>query len=397
MKLPVDVENIIFRLNAAHHRADVVGGPVRDFLLGNSPSDYDITTDATPDEVKSVFYDVRTVDTGIAHGTVSLIIGGERYEVTTYRVDGEYRDARHPESVSFTDKLSEDLRRRDFTMNAICYNPRDGITDLFGGREDIALGIIRAVGEPTKRFSEDALRILRGIRFASVLGFRIEERTSEAMREKRELLRLVSAERIYTEWKKLLLGKCAYSVISDYSDIIEVFLPEISTGALPDADRFSESDFLSRQLSLFALSLAENAPLGYADAMRRLKTDKAVREMGVSVLSSLGKYDLTSERGILFALMHLGEQCVRRLIRLEYLLGRLFESTEKLLDAVISSAAPYRLSDLRVSGADIMELGFAGREVGRVLSELLCEVVSGDVANEKDALLIKALKLKNNI
>ena len=121
MKLPRDVENIISRLNAANHRADVVGGPVRDFLLGKTPSDYDITTDATPDEVKRIFSDVRTVDTGIAHGTVSLIIGGEQYEITTYRVDGEYRDARHPESVSFTEELSEDLRRRDFTMNAICH------------------------------------------------------------------------------------------------------------------------------------------------------------------------------------------------------------------------------------------------------------------------------------
>ena len=395
MKLPRDVENIISRLNAANHRADVVGGPVRDFLLGKTPSDYDITTDATPDEVKRIFSDVRTVDTGIAHGTVSLIIGGEQYEITTYRVDGEYRDARHPESVSFTEELSEDLRRRDFTMNAICYNSRDGITDLYGGREDIELGLIRAVGDPHKRFSEDALRILRGIRFASVLGFRIEENTAKAMRDTRELLRLVSAERIYTEWKKLLLGECALEVIFEYSDIIDVFLPEISGGALPDEHRFLESDFLSRQLSLFALTLGENASAGYADAMRRLKTDRAVRDMGSTVLASIGKYDLASERGILFALMQLGEPAVRALVKLEYLLFRLDSDSEAILDRVISSGHAYKLSDLCVSGADMMTLGFVGREVGRVLSELLLMVVSGKAANDRESLLECARVLRN--
>ena len=165
MRLPENVMLIIERLGARGYRADVVGGPVRDFLLGKTPSDFDLTTDALPEQIKAAFSDLRTVDTGIKHGTVSVIIGGEQYEITTYRIDGEYTDSRHPDSVTFTPDITEDLRRRDFTMNAIAYNPRAGITDPFGGREDVARGVIRAVGEPRLRFTEDALRILRGVRF----------------------------------------------------------------------------------------------------------------------------------------------------------------------------------------------------------------------------------------
>ena len=156
MRLDENVLFIIERLRAGGYRADVVGGPVRDFLLGKTPSDFDLTTDALPEQIKSAFSDHRTVDTGIKHGTVALILDGEQYEITTYRIDGEYTDSRHPDSVTFTPDITEDLRRRDFTMNAIAYNPTEGITDPFGGREDVAHGVIRAVGEPRVRFTEDA-------------------------------------------------------------------------------------------------------------------------------------------------------------------------------------------------------------------------------------------------
>ena len=225
MKLPQNVEYILEKLEKNGYRADIVGGPVRDFLLGKIPDDYDITTSASPEETKLVFSDLRTVDTGIKHGTVSIILDGEQYEVTTYRIDGEYKDSRHPETVTFTRNIEEDLRRRDFTMNAIAYSPRHGITDPYGGREDTAAGIIRAVGEPRLRFTEDALRILRGVRFAATLGFEVEKDTGCAMLETRHLLKNVSVERIYVELKKMISGKYSYDVLSCFSDIILDVIP----------------------------------------------------------------------------------------------------------------------------------------------------------------------------
>ena len=189
--LPKEPLYIIEALNAKGFRADIVGGPVRDFLLGKAPDDYDVTTDATPEEVKEVFSHERVIETGIKHGTVTLVKNGANYEITTYRIDGEYKDSRHPESVSFTKRIEEDLARRDFTMNAIAYNPKDGVTDPFFGKEDIRLGIIRAVGEPELRFTEDALRILRGARFSSRLGFVVEEKTKDAMQKKKELWEII--------------------------------------------------------------------------------------------------------------------------------------------------------------------------------------------------------------
>ena len=218
--IPSDVLYILRRLEAAGFQADIVGGSVRDLLLGRSPDDYDITTSATPDEMKKVFADVRTIDTGIKHGTVGILIDGRVYETTTYRVDGEYVDSRHPESVSFTRKIEEDLARRDFTVNAMAYNPARGLTDPFDGQNDLKCGIIRAVGDPMLRFSEDALRILRGIRFSATFGFEIEKVTSDALCEKAMLLSNVSSERIYVELRKTVAAPYAYSVLNKYSEVI---------------------------------------------------------------------------------------------------------------------------------------------------------------------------------
>lgn len=397
MRLPRDVEYIIERLESFGHRADIVGGPVRDFLLGRSPEDYDITTDATPDRVKAVFSGDRTVDTGIKHGTVSLILRGIFYEITTYRVDGEYKDSRHPDSVSFTDKLSDDLARRDFTMNAVCYNPRDGFTDPYGGRDDISERIIRAVGDPEKRFSEDALRILRAIRFASVLGFEIESTTRQAVFDKKDLLTKVSAERIYTEWKKLLSGKFAYSVIEEFSSVISVFLPKLSEPNLPSAHLFSEADYLSRMLSVFSLTLGDGAPSAYDSAMKTLKTDRAVRETGISVLSSLKKFDLSTDVGLKCALMRLGEDNARALVRLEYTLGNTEKNTEARLNSLLSSGTPYRISDLRIGGTELMRLGIEGKRIGECLTRLLSLVVEDRILNESEALIAEAQKINRQL
>ena len=214
--MPSGAKRIISVLADNGYEAYIVGGCVRDALLGRVANDFDITTSALPSEVKELFS--KTVDTGIKHGTVTVICEDGPYEVTTYRIDGEYRDMRHPVSVSYTDKLADDLLRRDFTVNAMAYNDSFGIADVSGGMADLAAGVIRAVGDASVRFTEDALRVLRGIRFASVLGFSIEESTALAIREKAPNLCGVSAERIYTEWYKLVGGAGAYDIISEYAD-----------------------------------------------------------------------------------------------------------------------------------------------------------------------------------
>ncbi len=202
--LPENVKNIIEELNKAGYEAYAVGGCVRDSILGRVPNDWDITTNAKPLDVKSIFR--RTVDTGLKHGTVTVLIGKEPYEVTTYRIDGEYEDSRHPKEVSFTSDLKEDLLRRDFTINAMAYNDTDGLVDIFGGMEDIEAKVIRCVGEPRERFSEDALRLLRAIRFAAQLGYNIEEKTYEAIKELSPTLKNISAERIQAELNKILVS-----------------------------------------------------------------------------------------------------------------------------------------------------------------------------------------------
>ncbi|MCR4891904.1 MAG: CCA tRNA nucleotidyltransferase [Lachnospiraceae bacterium] len=231
--LPKDVKIIIGTLENAGFEAYAVGGCVRDFILGRVPKDWDITTSAKPLEVKSLFR--RTVDTGLKHGTITVLLGKEAYEVTTYRIDGTYEDSRHPSSVTFTPNLSEDLRRRDFTINAMAYNDREGLVDDFSGMEDIRLGIIRAVGNPEERFHEDALRILRAFRFAAQLGFRIEEETEKAARDLRETLGNISAERIRDEFTKLLLSPHPETLRSLYQC-------GISAVILPEFDRCMETD-----------------------------------------------------------------------------------------------------------------------------------------------------------
>lgn len=392
--LPSDVLNIISRLESHGYRADVVGGPVRDFLLGKTPSDYDITTSALPSEVKAVFSDIKTVDTGIKHGTVSLIIGGEQYEVTTYRVDGEYKDSRHPDSVTFTDRLELDLSRRDFTVNAMAYSPRWGLTDVFCGKCDLDGKIIRTVGEPELRFTEDALRILRGVRFASVLGFSVEEKTAEAIHTLAPSLKHVSAERIFVELKKLLGGISAYRTLTEFSDVIATVIPELSQLALPDEERFLSADFYTRMLSLFALSVKSHPDEAFSAAMQRLKSDNPTRTLGAAVLSELSKHSLDTPASASRLLSILGERGALEYLKLETLLSRFGEKEAAILSLAIEKKLPYRICDLRVGGEDIASLGLVGKEIGRVLASLLEAVISGEIPNDKAALLEFAVKLK---
>lgn len=228
LDIPKKAKLIIEKLEEAGFEAFCVGGGVRDSIMGTSPEDWDITTSALPEETQKVFEDYRTIDTGLKHGTLTVLIDKTPFEITTYRIDGEYGDNRHPENVSFTRNLAEDLARRDFTVNALAYNDKTGLVDLYGGQNDIYNGIIRTVGDANKRFNEDGLRIMRALRFASVLGFDIEEKTALAIHRNRELLRNISVERLYSELIKLICGKNVFRILTEYSDVFAVIIPEIS-------------------------------------------------------------------------------------------------------------------------------------------------------------------------
>lgn len=227
LKAPEQVKTALRLLEHSGFEAYAVGGCVRDSLLGHAPDDWDITTSARPEETERVFQKYRLIETGLQHGTVTVILDGMPLEITTFRVDGDYLDARHPESVTFTRTLRDDLARRDFTVNTLCWNEKDGVVDLFGGTADLQNNILRAVGTPDKRFQEDALRILRGIRFAAVLGFTLEEETANSILRNRALLSAVAKERIRVEFSKLLCGKNAASVLERFHEVIEVFIPEL--------------------------------------------------------------------------------------------------------------------------------------------------------------------------
>ena len=225
INIPDKAKDVIGTIMAAGFEAYVVGGCVRDSVLGRTPEDWDITTSARPEQVKALF--PHTVDTGLQHGTVTVMMGREGFEVTTYRIDGKYEDCRHPENVTFTPSLREDLQRRDLTINAMAYNEEQGLVDIFGGMEDISEGIVRCVGDPRERFREDALRILRAIRFSAQLGYVIEEGTRKAAAELAPLLSKISAERIQTELVKLLVSPHPeYLRLAYECKVTAVFLPE---------------------------------------------------------------------------------------------------------------------------------------------------------------------------
>ena len=386
MKLPGDVEFIIERLNSRGHRADIVGGCVRDRLLSKEPNDYDITTDATPDEMREIFSDLRTIDTGIKHGTLTVLLDSVPYEVTTYRLDGKYSDNRHPDTVSFTDKLSDDLSRRDFTVNAMCYNTKDGFTDLFFGKRDLDMRLIRAVGDPVKRFSEDALRILRALRFASTLDFEIEENTSLAIFKTKELLLSVSAERINSEWKKLISGVGAYRILEKYSSVISTVIPELDIKKLPCEKAFLSAEPEIRELSLFALNSENAVGDSFISAMSRLKSDNRRKNFGASVLESF-LLPCSEKRDVRLLLVRCGREAALGVLKLRVLLGLSNSDDLHSLNNIIDSGECYRVQDMKINGDDLFCLGLRGKEIGKTLNELLYKIALGEAENKREELI----------
>ena len=371
--IPPYVREVLVKLDERGYEAYVVGGCVRDVLMGKVPQDWDVCTSALPEETKAVFTKQRTIDTGLKHGTVTVLQESNPVEITTYRIDGDYKDGRHPEQVKFTRSLEEDLARRDFTINAMAYHPDRGIIDLYGGHEDLFGGCIRCVGDPNKRFSEDALRIMRALRFASTLQFGLEPSTGNAMFAEKERLTLVSKERINAELSKFLLGKGVDQNLTAYIEILEVAAPGIQ---LPQTK-------LNRLPENLAIRLAEVFPKNTGKCLRELKFDgNTVRQ--ARVLSRLRETPAPIEhRTEMVRFLH---KHGMEITILHY--ARAGETQLKALLQVLKQNPCYRLQDLNITGNDLKEMGLtSGPRIGEVLKYLLDQVMDEKVKNQRECLL----------
>ena len=400
--LPAAVSRALTMLEEAGFSAYTVGGCVRDWVLGVAPHDYDICTSAPPEEMKKVFRGEKTVETGIRHGTLTVLLEGMALEITVFRVDGEYLDGRHPDSVRFTDRVEEDLSRRDFTVNAMAYSPRRGIVDPFGGREDCKRGIIRCVGDPAARFGEDALRILRALRFSARLGFPIEEKTAQAVRAQRDQLIHVSRERIAVELTGLLLGGDAEKTLRDFPEVAACVLPEISPliggPAWPPTLRRIACAPAQDTLRWAAL-LGNVGAEGAAQAAKSLKMSVKATEEISALVAWMGC--AATEKNVQEMLMRLGPDRLDKLIRLQaadavargeeqkHARAREKAALGKVKELLDQNAC-YTLGQLAVGGRDVSALGLRGPDIGKTLNELLLRVVRGEIPNEKSALLAAA-------
>ena len=366
--VPSYVRVILERLAAAGYEAYIVGGCVRDLLMGKEPSDWDVCTSALPRQIKECFKDSKTADTGIAHGTVTVFSEEQPVEITTYRIDGDYRDARHPVSVSFTKSLEADLARRDFTMNAMAYHFEQGLVDLFGGRQAVSARIVAAVGDPPRRFREDALRIMRGLRFAAVLGFEIEEQTLTAMYACAGLLKRISKERISGELEKLLLGDFADSVLENCGEILKAAVAGIKPAKV------------SRLPKELSLRLAAVFPENTEACLRRLSFNRRIEDESAALSRLLNSTPPGSETEIKKLMSAKGERITRLYLAA---LGREAEA-----ERILSSGACWNLRQLAVNGKDLIEAGIpSGKAVGETLNRLLMQVIEGSLSNERNVLL----------
>ena len=388
IQLPKAVEEIIARLNEHGYEASAVGGCVRDSLLGRQPEDWDITTSARPEQVKEIFY--RTIDTGIAHGTVTVMIHKVGYEVTTYRIDGEYEDGRHPKEVQFTSNLIEDLKRRDFTINAMAYSSRDGIVDAFGGIDDLKNGLIRCVGNPIDRFTEDALRILRAVRFSAQLGFEIEKETYQAISAIAPNLEHVSKERILAELGKLLLSGHPDRIRLVYETGMAPFIaPEFAQVArpLPAMD----PDLLAKRHLRWAAFLQNETEERAGRILKQLKSDNDTISR-VKTLLRFVKTPLTPQKPVLRKVM---SQMTPELFDDLLLLLQADPKGEicRLTEEIRRDGDCLYLKQLAVSGSDLMAAGIEpGKKVGETLKSLLELVLEHPELNQKEQLIMLALK-----
>ncbi|WP_296557161.1 HD domain-containing protein [uncultured Acetobacterium sp.] len=440
LSLPKPVEKAFKRLESCGFCGYLVGGCVRDYLLDTPPTDFDMTTDATPAEMIACFAGFRVLETGIRHGTVTVIIDGMAIEMTTHRIEGDYSDSRHPDAVQFTRNLVDDLARRDFTINAIAYHPQKGLIDHYGGVVDIKKKIIRGVGDPHKRMTEDALRILRGLRFAAVLGFALEGQTQRAIRQNCGQLANISAERIAAELNKLICGKNVKAIILEETAVLGVVIPEL----LPAKNFEQQSPYHCYDvLTHTAVAMETLAPLprlrwamlfhdlgkpqtftrdaagvghfeGHSkcseviarERLRALRISSVTIDQVGLLVKYHGVHIDVDKKSVKRWLNRLSEPLFRDLIaikrgdnlakasqyhsRLESL-----QRLEALLDQVIAEKACFSLKDLAVNGHDLIGLGIKnGEEIGRILKLLLTGVIDEVYQNEKEVLIEKAKELR---
>lgn len=407
IEMPSEVKFIISELESHEYEAFAVGGCIRDSLLGRTPNDWDITTSAKPEEVKEIFH--RTVDTGIKHGTVTVLIGKKSFEITTYRVDGAYTDGRHPESVRYSKYLKEDLRRRDFTINAFAYNDEVGLRDEFYGFRDMEWKVIRAVGNAEDRFSEDALRMMRAIRFAAQLGFNIELNTYNAIIKLAPNIKKVSAERIQVELTKTLMSDhpevtIEYAKTGLFVEILPVLYDTLS--GISAQKTLELLKYVPRMVIMrYAALLRYRTPEEARDVLRKLKLDNftintvtklveyqndindVIEENDISVREAIHKYGTD-----LLELMFVFAEADGRMKR-EYTgfnsRGRNvhLKTIKKLYDEILERGDCVDLKGLAVNGSDLMELGIVGEQIGETLNWLLHIVMENPALNNKNTLI----------
>ncbi len=378
---------IIRKLNKAGFEAYAVGGCVRDVLLGKTPLDWDITTSALPQEVERVFSDCQVIKTGIRHGTVTVVIDRKPIEITTYRVDGGYADSRHPDEVTFTPSLIEDLKRRDFTINAMVWHPDTGISDHVGGMEDLKNRVLRCVGDPDRRFSEDALRILRALRFSAVYGLTPELTTDAALHRCREGLKHVSAERIQNELFRLICGDTADRVLTDYPDVFAVILPEIGGYAGVKEWNFAFKSLRDAPaiLPCRLAILLRKCPDQAEDVLRRLKANNETIATVTALLQADSLPLAADPVTLTHALHHLGEERLRLLLevkRAENPTGEDWEAINTALDRLLERNPCYTVEQLQITGKELLALGFHGPAIGHGLNQLLQQVMDDKIPND---------------
>ena len=431
--LPQPVKYVLERLGRAGFAAYAVGGCVRDTLLGRTPCDWDVTTAARPEQVLALF-EGYAVPTGLQHGTVTVRAGEMHIEVTTFRADGAYTDHRRPDEVFFSQRLEDDLCRRDLTVNAMAMDVRGHITDLFGGREDLQNGILRCVGDPERRFEEDALRILRTLRFAAVLGFAIEPATAAALRRKAPLLTYIAPERVLSEMDRLLCGAYVLPVLLGYPEVLGVCLPEITpcvgfdqrnrhhiydvwahtayAVAAAPAEKVLRWATLLHDVGKPACFTMDEGGVGHfyghpaisaelaETVCRRLRMDNRTAEQVVTLVRWHDRDIPRTEKAIARAVSQLGEETFRQLLEVKRADNaaqspddrpRLvdIQRAEDILDALLARRQCFSLRELAVDGRDMMALGLRGRDIGAALQFLLDAVLDG-AANDREALLALA-------
>ena len=401
INLPPKVRYIINKIYENNYEAYIVGGCVRDAILGFEPNDYDITTSASPNTIQEIFKDFKCIETGIEHGTVSVLMEDEIFEITTYRIEGEYKDHRRPDKVDFTDRLEEDLKRRDFTINAMAYNEKKGLIDLFGGKEDLNNKIIKTVGNPYDRFNEDGLRMIRAIRFSSKLNFTIEKETLKAIYDKSFIINNISLERITDEFTKIILSDkpenikylfetklLKYLNISNEDDIgkLKQFYNEIVI-----LKKINKN--LEKRLALLDYIVEKNNINCKSFCNELIYSKKIIKNYNI-ILTLLKNIEIDHLNKV--EIKKILSEVDRNLLE-EYLdISRIIYDKEKKVDEIIDILSEieennecYIIKNLKVNGRDIMSLGYKNKEVGEVLNYLLEIVIEDYTLNKKDVLIKK--------